>query len=54
VERFVEKLGLNAEYSIVMQGDVTRMAEMTPLQRRKIIEDIAGISEFEEKKEKAR
>lgn len=53
IEKLVEKLGLNAEYSIVMQGDVTRIAEMTPLQRRKIIEDVAGISEFEEKKEKA-
>ncbi len=53
IEKLVEKLGLNAEYSVVMQGDVTRIAEMTPLQRRKIIEDIAGISEFEEKKEKA-
>ncbi|ADB57117.1 chromosome segregation protein SMC [Archaeoglobus profundus] len=53
IERLIEKLGLNTEYNIVMQGDVTRVAEMTPIQRRKIIEDIAGISEFEEKKEKA-
>ncbi len=53
IERLIEKLGLNTEYNVIMQGDVTRIAEMTPIQRRKIIEDIAGISEFEEKKEKA-
>ncbi len=53
VERLVERLGLNTEYSVVMQGDVTRIAEMTPIQRRKIMEDVAGISEFEEKKERA-
>lgn len=53
VERLVESLGLNTDYNIVMQGDVTRIAEMTPIQRRKIIEDVAGISDFDEKKEKA-
>ncbi len=53
VERLIEKLGLNTDYNVIMQGDVTRIAEMTPVQRRKIIEDVAGISEFEEKKEKA-
>ena len=40
-------------YNVVMQGDVTRIIEMTPMQRRKIIDDIAGISEFDEKKERA-
>ncbi len=53
VERLIESLGLKADYNVIMQGDVTRIAEMTPIQRRKIIEDVAGISEFEEKKEKA-
>ena len=53
VERLLERLELNNDYNIVMQGDVTRIAEMSPVQRRKIIDDIAGISEFDEKKEKA-
>ena len=53
VERVLENLGLHNDYNIVMQGDVTRIAEMSPIQRRKIIDDIAGISEFDEKKEKA-
>ncbi len=35
------------------RGDVTRIIEMSPFQRRKIIDDVAGISEFDEKKEKA-
>lgn len=46
--------GLSAEgYNIIMQGDVTRIIEMSPLERRGIIDDISGISEFDEKKEKA-
>jgi len=53
VERLLEEFGLHGDYNVVMQGDVTRITEMTPIQRRKIIDDIAGISEFDEKKEKA-
>ncbi|MFH0949221.1 MAG: LAGLIDADG family homing endonuclease, partial [Candidatus Aenigmatarchaeota archaeon] len=33
-------------YNIVMQGDVARIIEMSALERRTIIDDIAGISEF--------
>ncbi len=40
-------------YNIIMQGDVSRVIEMTPMERREIIEDISGISEFDDKKEKA-
>ncbi|MEK6916242.1 MAG: chromosome segregation protein SMC [Nanoarchaeota archaeon] len=40
-------------YNIVLQGDIIRIVEMTPLERRKIIEEIAGISIYEEKKHKA-
>ncbi|AKG91622.1 condensin subunit Smc [Geoglobus ahangari] len=54
VVRVLEKAGIYSDaYNIVMQGDVTRIVEMTPMQRRKIIDDIAGISEFEEKKARA-
>uniref|UniRef100_A0A7C4S5W8 Chromosome partition protein Smc n=1 Tax=Geoglobus ahangari TaxID=113653 RepID=A0A7C4S5W8_9EURY len=54
ITRFLEKQGIYGDaHNIIMQGDVTRIVEMTPTQRRKIIEDIAGISEFDEKKEKA-
>jgi len=40
-------------YNIVLQGDIIRIVEMTPLDRRKIIEEIAGISIYEDKKQKA-
>jgi chromosome segregation protein len=54
VHRFLSQYGIYSDaYNIVMQGDVTRITEMSPVQRRKIIDDIAGISEFDEKKEKA-
>ncbi|CAD7768376.1 Chromosome partition protein Smc [Candidatus Methanoperedenaceae archaeon GB50] len=40
-------------YNVIMQGDVTRIIEMTPFERRKIIDEIAGVSEFDEKKNRA-
>ncbi len=40
-------------HNIVLQGDIVHFMEMKPAERREIIEDIAGISVFEEKKEKA-
>ena len=54
IHKFLSQFGIYSDaYNVVMQGDVTRITEMSPLQRRKIIDDIAGISEFDEKKEKA-
>ncbi len=40
-------------YNVVMQGDVTRIIEMTVTERRKIIDEIAGVAEFDDKKEQA-
>ena len=40
-------------YNIIMQGDVTKIIEMSPAERKGIIDEISGISEFDEKKEKA-
>jgi len=40
-------------YNIILQGDITRFVEMHPEERRVLIEDIAGISIYEEKKHKA-
>lgn len=40
-------------YNVVMQGDVTRIIEMSPVERRRIIDEIAGVAEFEEKTERA-
>ena len=40
-------------YNVVMQGDVTEIINMTPYQRRGIIDEIAGVAEFDAKKEDA-
>jgi len=40
-------------YNIIMQGDVTRIIEMSSNERREVIDEISGIAEFDEKKEKA-
>jgi chromosome segregation protein len=40
-------------HNIIMQGDVTRLIEMSNLERKEIIDDISGISEFDDKKDKA-
>ncbi|PIZ56912.1 chromosome segregation protein SMC, partial [Candidatus Woesearchaeota archaeon CG_4_10_14_0_2_um_filter_57_5] len=40
-------------FNIVLQGDIQGFVNSTTTERRKIIEDIAGIGVYEEKKEKA-
>ena len=40
-------------YNIILQGDIIRFVEMHPIERRQLIEEIAGISVYEEKKHKA-
>ncbi len=40
-------------YNIILQGDIIRFCEMHPEERRKLIEEISGISIYEEKKQKA-
>src|SRR3989338_1579572 len=40
-------------YNIILQGDIVKFVEMHPEDRRVLIEDIAGISIYEEKKHKA-
>jgi len=51
---FLTKAGIyeNA-YNVVYQGDIVRFLKHTPLERRRIIEEVAGIGEYERKKEKA-
>lgn len=39
-------------HNIVLQGDIVSLAEMKPNDRRKVIEEISGISMYEEKKQK--
>ncbi len=40
-------------YNVVMQGDITRIMEMSDFERRKIIDEIAGVSEFDAKKQQS-
>ncbi len=40
-------------YNIILQGQITQMIEMSSEHRRKMIEEIAGISIYEEKKRKS-
>jgi chromosome segregation ATPase len=40
-------------YNFIMQGDVERFIKMDPIDRRKIIDDLAGVAEYDEKREKA-
>lgn len=40
-------------YNIILQGDIVRFVEMSPDERRKIIEEVSGISIYEDKKKKA-
>lgn len=40
-------------YNVVMQGDVTRIITMTAGERRKIIDEIAGVAEFDNKRDRA-
>jgi len=40
-------------HNMIQQGDVTRMVEMDPIQRRGILDEISGIKEYDEKRAKA-
>lgn len=40
-------------YNIILQGDIIRFVEMSPTERRGIIEEVGGISIYEEKRVKA-
>ena len=40
-------------YNIVMQGDVTSITKATPFERRKVIDEIAGVADFNRRIEQA-
>ncbi len=40
-------------HNVILQGDIVRFMEMKPINRRELVEEIAGISVYEDKKEKA-
>lgn len=54
IHAHLAKAGVTPEgYNVVMQGDVTRIISMTATERRKIIDEIAGVAEFDEHRQKA-
>ncbi|WP_101295649.1 chromosome segregation protein SMC [Halegenticoccus soli] len=54
IQDLLSQAGVTPEgYNVVMQGDVTEIINMTPYQRRGIVDEIAGVAEFDAKKEAA-
>ena len=54
IQELLAAAGITPEgYNVVMQGDVTGIINMTPHERREIIDEIAGVAEFDTKKEAA-
>ncbi|MDD3873720.1 MAG: chromosome segregation protein SMC [Methanosarcina sp.] len=54
IHSHLAKAGVTPEgYNVVMQGDVTQIISMSPIERRKIIDEIAGVAEFDERRQKA-
>ncbi len=48
------ELGIDISgHNIVTQGDITKIIEMSAIERREIIDNIAGLSEFDQKKQEA-
>jgi chromosome segregation protein len=51
IQDLLAQAGVTPEgYNVVMQGDVTEIINMTPHARRAIIDEIAGVAEFDAKK----
>ncbi len=54
VELLLSSVGLRlGSYCIVSQGDITRIAEMSPRERLQLLEEMSGIIEYENKKQEA-
>ena len=54
IASFLNEVGIKPTgYNIVVQGDITRIIQMSPKERRGIIDEAAGIREFDEKREEA-
>ncbi|MGQ4833368.1 MAG: chromosome segregation protein SMC [Candidatus Asgardarchaeia archaeon] len=52
---FLQSVGLSPDnYNIIPQGKISEIVNMNPMQIRSLIEDIAGISAYDEKKELAK
>lgn len=48
-EKILETIGDN-EYNVLLQNDITNFIEMSPKERREVIDEICGIAEYDKKK----
>jgi chromosome segregation protein len=54
MRRILSEAGLRGDgYNIVMQGDVTNLATMTPHKRRGVLEQVAGVTAYDDEIRKA-
>jgi chromosome segregation protein len=54
MRRILAEAGLRGDgYNIVLQGDVTTLATMTPHRRRSVLEEVAGVTAYDEEIRKA-
>jgi chromosome segregation protein len=54
IVEMLEKAQIDPDgHNIILQGDIIHLIEMTGIERRQIIEEIAGIGVYEDKKQKA-
>ena len=54
VTEYLSRFGIKPHgYNVVMQGDITRIIEMSDFERRKMIDEIAGVAEFDAKRDQA-
>ena len=49
----LSKIHINPDgYNIILQGDISKVVNMTPIERRELIEEISNIKEYEDKRKK--
>jgi len=53
IDLLAAKMTCPGGYNFVLQGEVNRFFSMDPVERRKIIDDLAGVAEYDEKKQKS-
>jgi len=54
VDMLASNMFQSTGHNIVLQGDITSFIEMDPIQRRGVLDELCGIAEYDEKKEKAK
>lgn len=53
IDRILKKMGIDSEHNFIKQEEITSIIKKSPIERRKIIDDVAGISHYEDRKNKA-